>query len=85
MKTFSYIIKDKEGIHARPAGLLVRLSKAYKSQIVLSTSNGETDISKLIALMALGVKQGDHVKLTVEGSDEVDAEKAVREFFEGNL
>lgn len=33
MKTFEYTIKDELGIHARPAGLLVKEAKKYESQI----------------------------------------------------
>lgn len=33
MKQFQYTIKDELGVHARPAGLLVKLAKQYTSTI----------------------------------------------------
>lgn len=41
MKTFSYTIKDEVGIHARPAGLLTKKAKEFKSVITLE-KNGKT-------------------------------------------
>lgn len=35
MKTFEYTIKDELGIHARPAGILVKEAKNYESKIKL--------------------------------------------------
>lgn len=35
MKKFEYVIKDEAGIHARPAGMLVKEAKKYQSKIVL--------------------------------------------------
>ena len=41
MKQFQYTIKDELGVHARPAGLLVKLAKQYTSTITLE-KNGKT-------------------------------------------
>ena len=72
MKTFEYTIKDELGIHARPAGLLVKEAKKLK-------------LTQLMMLMSLGVKQGDTVTVTAEGADEEAAAAALKEFFENNL
>lgn len=36
MKEFTYVITDPEGIHARPAGLLVKEANRFKSKITLT-------------------------------------------------
>ncbi len=85
MKTFDYTIKDELGIHARPAGLLVKAAKAYESKITLTKEGKEVDCTKLMALMGLGVKCGNTVTITVDGSDEDAALEGMKQFLEANL
>ena len=59
MKSFEYTITDPVGIHARPAGLLVKEIKSYAGSAV-TISKGEKSVNalKLMALMQMGIKQG---------------------------
>ncbi|MDE6917933.1 MAG: HPr family phosphocarrier protein, partial [Lachnospiraceae bacterium] len=54
MQKFSYVIKDEVGIHARPAGLLVKEAKKYASAIVLKKGEKSAAATKLMAVMGLG-------------------------------
>ncbi len=85
MQKFSYVIKDEVGIHARPAGLLVKEAKKYESKIQIVKDAKSVEASKLMALMGLGVKCGDTVEVVVEGSDEDAAFEGIQTFFENNL
>lgn len=85
MKTFEYEIKDAVGIHARPAGLLVQEAKKYSSKIMLQVNGKSAEATKLMAVMSLGVKQGQRVTVSVEGADEDEACRGVEEFFRKNL
>ena len=85
MKTFDYVVKDELGIHARPAGLLVKEVKNYKSKLLLKKDDTEIDATRLMAIMALGVKCGTKVTLTIEGEDEEEACQALQQFFEEQL
>ena len=85
MKKFSYVIKDEVGIHARPAGLLVKEAKKYSSKIVLTVNGKNAEATKLMAIMSLGVKHGQTVEITVEGADEDTACENIKAFFEQNL
>lgn len=85
MKNFSYVIKDEVGIHARPAGLLVKEAKKYKSNIIVAKGGKEAEAKKLMALMGLGVKCGDEVEVKVSGEDEDTAYTGIKTFFENNL
>lgn len=85
MKTFAYTIKDELGIHARPAGLLVKAAKALDSKVTLEKDGKSADAAKLFAVMGLGVKHADTVQITVEGGDEEASAKAMEEFFTANL
>lgn len=85
MKQFEYIIKDENGIHARPAGLLVKQVKSFTSTITIKKDEKSADAKRLFALMGLCVKRGDKIAVTVEGPDENEAFKSLEEFLENNL
>ena len=85
MVSFKYTITDEVGIHARPAGILVTEAKKYPATITLKTAKGSADARKLMAIMALGVKQNDEVTVEVEGENEEQAAKEIQAFFEANL
>ena len=61
MKEFQYTVKDACGIHARPAGLLVKTVKGFASTATLEKDGKSCDMRKLMALMGMGVKQGETV------------------------
>ena len=85
MKTFEYTIKDELGIHARPAGLLVKEAKKYESECTITKDGKTRKLTQLMMLMSLGVKQGETVTVTAEGADEDAAIAGLKEFFEANL
>ena len=86
MKQFDYTNKDPIGIHARPAGLLVKEAKAFAGTVVTITKNGTTvTATQLMKLMGLGVKHGDVVTVQAEGANEEAAIAALSDFFNKNL
>ena len=85
MYEFSYTIKDPVGIHARPAGLLSKEGKKYKSTITVDKDGNPVNVLKLMALMKLGVKCGETVLVKIEGEDEAVAGPAMEAFFTSNL
>lgn len=85
MKSFSYVITDEVGIHARPAGLLVKEAKKYKSEIVIISGEKSAQATKLMALMGLGVKCNDEVVVQITGDDEDIAYLNMQHFFEVSL
>lgn len=85
MKTFEYMIKDELGIHARPAGMLAKAAKSYQSEITIAKNGRSAVVTRLMALMSLGIKCGDTVTVTVSGPDEESAAEGIRAFFEANL
>ena len=70
MQSFMYTVKTPVGLHARHAGLIVKEAKLYQSVITIIHGERQADARHLMALMTLGVKQGDVLKVTVEGVDE---------------
>ena len=85
MKSFEYTITDPVGIHARPAGLLVKEVKKYTSAVTVTKGDKSVNALKLMALMGMGIKQGDTVTVTIDGADEDAAAAAIEEFFKANF
>lgn len=82
MKSFDYTITDPVGIHARPAGILVKEIKNYTGATVTVTKGEKTvNALKLMALMGMGIKQGDTVTVSVEGENEDEVAAKIEEFF----
>ena len=82
MESFQYVIKDEVGMHARPAGMLVKLAKELSSAVTITKGDRTVEATKLLAIMSLGSEKGrrDH-RLC---DSEEDLEK-LKKFFEENL
>ena len=80
MKTFDYKIKDKLGIHARPAGLLVKKAGALTSSITISKDKKVVDAKRIFGIMGLSVKCGETITMTIEGEDEDEDAEALEDF-----
>lgn len=65
MRSFVYVITDRVGIHARPAGMLVKEAQQYRSEILVSKGEKEADAKNLMQIMSLGAKCGDEISVTV--------------------
>lgn len=85
MKQFTYTVNDPVGIHARPAGMLVKEAKNYTSTITIEKNGKAVNALKLMALMGLGVRKGDTVTVAAEGDDEDVAIAGLEKFFNENL
>lgn len=85
MKEFNYTIRDELGIHARPAGQLVKLASGYQSKITITKDGKSADAGRILALMGLGVTKGAYITVTVDGPDEVEGAKALEDFLKANL
>ena len=85
MQSFDYMIRDAAGLHARPAGLLVRKAKDFSGCVVLSANGRECDATRLMALMGMCIKCGSTVTVTVSGEGEEAFARELEEFFRENL
>lgn len=85
MKSFEYIVKDALGMHARPAGLLAREAKNFKSTVMIDNGRKKVNAGQLIGLMSMGIKQGEKLTVTIDGEDEERCLEAIKFFFEKNL
>ena len=86
MKSFAYTITDPQGLHARPAGVLVKQAKAAVPCTVTIEKDGKkADARKMFALMGLGIKGGETITITTEGEQEAEAAAALEAFMKANL
>ena len=85
MKEFKHVISDPLGMHARPAGMLVKAAAPFASKITVTAPTGTADAKRLMALMRLAAKQGHELTVTVEGADEEKAAAELQAFMAANL
>lgn len=86
MQTYNLVVKDPLGIHARPAGMIVRIAKQYEDTAIAITKGDKTvSASAMIRILGLCVKGGDQITITAEGPSEKEAVDAMAKFFAENL
>ena len=87
MKQFTYTITDPVGIHARPAGMLAKVAKGLDSTITVAKEDGSKSAvaTKLMAMMGMGIKQGETVTVTIEGGNEEANAATIEQFFKDNF
>lgn len=84
MKEILYKVTDPMGLHARPAGLLVREASTCKSDIKIHKGDKVKDAKSVIGVMSLGIKSGEEIKITISGEDEEDAAAKLQKFIKEN-
>lgn len=85
MKEFTYVITDPLGLHARPAGMLVKAAAGYSSTVTITAPTGKADAKRIMAVMRLAAKQGMELTVTCNGADEEAAAAGLQEFLKANL
>ena len=85
MKSFETTIRDEHGLHARPAGLLVKEAQQCDSELTLECRGKSANLKKLLAVMGLGIKCGDIVKITATGEHASDDLNKLQKFLEKNF
>ncbi|MDR0885508.1 MAG: HPr family phosphocarrier protein [Clostridiales Family XIII bacterium] len=85
MIEIKYTITDTDGMHARPAGQLVKEVGKFESSVTITKGEKTGDASRIFAIMSLGIKNGEEITLQVEGKDEVEAAAALEVFLAENL
>lgn len=85
MITKDYLITAAEGMHARPATNLVKLTKNYSSLISIKKGERTVKLSSLMNILSLGIKGGETISIIIDGEDEASAVIAIDTFFEEEL
>lgn len=85
MQELKYVIKDKEGIHARPAGAFVKEAAAFPCSVTIAKGEKEVDAKRIFGVMGLGVKCGEEITIHTDGEQEEEAIAVLGKFLEENL
>ncbi len=75
-------VKNKMGLHARPAAMIVRVANKFKSEISFEKDDEVVDGKSIMGLMMLAAGQGSRLKVMANGDDAEDACRALEELFE---
>ena len=78
-------VRNPEGLHARPANLLVDLASKFASNILIEKDGELVDCKSILSLLTLGAAQGTELSLTAEGSDAAAALDSIGELFEAGF
>lgn len=72
----SIIIKNKQGLHARPAALFVQIANKFDSDIAVSKGKLKVNGKSIMGIMMLEAGKGARITLSIKGND---AEQAMKE------
>ncbi|MGF7060246.1 HPr family phosphocarrier protein [Brassicibacter mesophilus] len=85
METRKVTIKNKIGLHARPAALFVQTCSKYKSDVYIEKDGNRVNAKSIMGIMALGVAHGEEINIIVEGYDERKAIDDIVDLVENRL
>jgi phosphocarrier protein HPr len=75
-------IRNRAGLHTRPAASLVKLAARYKADFFIEKDGIEINGKSIIGVMTLAAEQGSKLLIRFSGEDEEDASKAVVDLIE---
>lgn len=78
-------VKNKTGLHARPAALFVQTAGKFLSEITVKKDDKEVNAKSIMGIMALGVSQGNEITIIARGEDEKEAIEALVDLLENKL
>ena len=78
-------IGNDDGLHLRPAGVLVREIKDYSSKVTIITEEKSVNAKSVIAVAAAGIKKNTKVEFVCEGADEVETLARIEELAAANF
>ena len=76
------VIKNRAGLHTRPAAALVKMAAKYKSEFFIVKDGLEINAKSIIGVMTLAAEQGSMLLLRFDGEDEQEACNAIVGLFE---
>ena len=85
MKSATYTITNKMGIHARPAADIAKLVGKHKSDVTIATATKKANGNSVLMLTTLGAKNGTEVTLTVSGEDEEEVFTQLDDMFKNHF
>jgi phosphocarrier protein len=75
------VIKNRAGIHARPAALIVQTAGKFKSKISLQKGDDSINAKSIMGIITLGAGFGTEIRIIADGEDEAQAVEAIEKLF----
>lgn len=85
MREVTLTIRNKVGLHARPAALFVQTASKSRSKVLAVKDGREVNAKSILSVLTLGAEQGAVVTVKAEGEDEVEVVEALKELVENNF
>ena len=76
------VVKNKAGLHTRPAASVVKLASRFKSDFYIEMQGVEINAKSIIGVMSLAAPKGTRLTLQLDGEDADEAARQLVEFFE---
>ena len=79
------VIKNRAGIHARPAALIVQTANQFDSQIYLEKDDDRINSKSIMGIITLGAAYNTTLSILADGPDEAEAVEAIATLFENKF
>ena len=72
-------VRTRQGLHARPAALFVRVANRFKSKIILRKGKRQADGKSIMGVLTLAAQRGSTIEISAKGSDRKQAIQALEQ------
>jgi phosphocarrier protein len=79
------VVVNKSGLHARPAGNLVKAASKFKSKINIIFQEKNIDVKSILGVLSAGIVSGTEITLVCDGEDEANALRNLADLIESGL
>ncbi len=78
-------VKNRAGIHARPAAIIAQTSNKFASNVLMTKDGMEINAKSIMGIITMAAAYNTTITITVDGSDEEDAMNALYDLFESKF
>ena len=80
-----FVVKNKVGLHARPAALFVQTAKKFRSDITVEKDGIKVNAKSILGVLSLGAEKGSKITIEIKGEDEKEAMEKFTQLIEGGF
>ncbi len=85
MVSQSVVVKNIQGLHARPGTFFIQKANTYKSSVWVEKGDRRVNAKSLLGVLSLAVTQGTEITLVADGADEAAAVAGLIDLLENGL
>lgn len=79
------VLKNKTGLHARPASKFVQEASKFKSEVNIIKDGSKFNAKSIMAILSMGAGQGTKLVIEAEGEDEKEVVNALKALIDGGF